>query len=212
MDVLEQMEREGLFEKVRIGDHRAAGLFARLAAYRMNPTGDRSSFGWLRKGGGANVEGYSEDAIVYGDTPSDLSNVVDIVAGAGAPGARIGWMHQPRRSSDVWEQPKPLTAEQMAYLGGAPPPGQSPTPDPGPSVPADIYYEQMGRVVSALLVVTKQLAALDSRLAGLDERLDDEWAARVWTATDPEASTPSPAPTYEGRVFGQRITLRPVQP
>jgi hypothetical protein len=121
MDVLRQLEAEGYFAKAAGGDHRACGLFARLAAFRLNPNGDADGWGCLRKtGGGKNVEGYAEDAIVLGSDPRNVRNVVDIIVGAGQSNASIGWggwePGKDRRESDIWERPAPLTAEQMNYL------------------------------------------------------------------------------------------------
>ncbi len=131
--ILQQLEAEGFFERARGGDHRAASLFARLAAYRANPSGSSSSWGWLRKGGGQNVDGYAEDAIVSNANPTDVLNVYDLVSGAGAPGARVSFNGPlPRRTSDVWEAPRALSAGELSYLK----PGASvdPPPPPPPAV------------------------------------------------------------------------------
>src|SRR5688572_5416393 len=83
-------EAQGYFWRVRGGDQRAASLFARLVAFDLNPSGDGGDYGWLTKRPNEqNVDGYAEDAIVLGSNPSDLMNVVDMVNGAGAPGASI---------------------------------------------------------------------------------------------------------------------------
>lgn len=128
--IAQQLEAQGYFTKAAQGDHKAASYFVRLFAYTANPNGNPSGWGWLRKGGGQNVEGYAEDAVVYGSNPNDLNNVVDLVIGTGAPGARLvpnTTATVPRRVSDTWEAPKPLTAAEMAYLGGT---GGVPGPDP----------------------------------------------------------------------------------
>jgi hypothetical protein len=135
----------------------------------MNPAGDPNSWGTLRKSGGANVEGYSEDAIVFGSDPSNLSNVVDIVGGAGANGARLGWINQPRRSGDTWEAPKALTIEQMDYLKSgshnSPPQPPIPIPPPSPQVckyalPPD-YAETLAMIVERLDQVSAAVAEAD---------------------------------------------------
>jgi hypothetical protein len=140
--ILRFLEGQGYFKKAQAGDPRACGLFARLAAYELNPGGDPAGWGCLRKtGGGKNIEGYSEDAIVLGNDPANVTNVVDIIVGAGKAGASIGWGvwrpgTDPRRSSDVWEKPVPLTPEQMEYLKPGsqvePPPVPVPVPVPTP--------------------------------------------------------------------------------
>lgn len=152
----QQLEAEGYFEKARAGDHRACSLFARLVAYRLNPTGHPGGWGWLRKGGGQNVDGYSEDAIVYGSNPQDLQNVCDMVGGAGAPGASLTWQEKPRRPVDTWEAPRPLSAADMNYLkaGSAhptptPTPAPTPPPAPNPTIPD---YEAIGGDATGAMV------------------------------------------------------------
>lgn len=143
----EKRERQGYFEVVRGGDQKAASLWARLLAYDLNPKGITSDVGWLSKGGGANVDGWAEDAICANANPADLSNVVDLVGGAGAPGARPIADEKPRRESDKWAKPQPLSPDELDYLlaGGVPEPPQPPQqpgfpyPDEGTAVKA---YEQ----------------------------------------------------------------------
>jgi hypothetical protein len=124
--IARQLAAEGYFVRVARGDQRAASLFARLCALRLNPTGLPSGYGWLRKGGGTNVDGYAEDAIVFGNDPNDVMNVVDTVVGTGAPGASLPsrWTAVPRRTTDTWEAPRPLSAADLTYLreGAVPPP------------------------------------------------------------------------------------------
>lgn len=132
-----ELEAAGYFGLVKAGDKRAASLFARLTAYELNPTGDVDDYGWLTKNAGeTNVDGYAEDAIVLGLDPMDLQNVVDLINGAGAPGASIGGAVKERRPHNVWVRPMPLSDADMAYLrsGG----GGS---VPAPSIPS---YEAMG--------------------------------------------------------------------
>lgn len=125
------LEARGYFEKARQGDQRAASLFARLVAYGANPAGHTSDFGWLSKSPGeSQVDGYAEDAIVYGNDPSDRQNVVDLVNGAGAPNASIGGSVKERREHNRWVKPVALTDEELRYLqsGGQPVPVPPPTP------------------------------------------------------------------------------------
>jgi hypothetical protein len=159
IDTLRKLERQGFFERARNGDHRACGLFARLAAFTLNPSGDPAGWGCLRKtGGGQNVEGFAEDAIVLGSDPSNRNNVVDIIGGAGAPGASLifgGFVS--RRATDVWERPVPLTAEQMKHLkpNNGPDPDPEPDPDPGPDIrpgrayPGDEPFNEVGKVLES---------------------------------------------------------------
>ena len=115
---MEQLIAEGYANKLSTGDQKGASLFARATANRMNTGAIGSKPGWLKKGGGSNVDGYAEDALVLNANPSDLMNVMDCVQGTGAPGAQPSWNGPlPRRSSDTWEAPKPLTSAELAYLG-----------------------------------------------------------------------------------------------
>jgi hypothetical protein len=178
IQALQRLEAEGYFAKAAAGDHRACGLFARLAAYTLNPNGDADGWGCLRKtGGGANVEGYSEDAIVLGSDPNNLHNVKDIIVGAGAPGARLvgsldGLVN--RRTSDIWERPAPLNAEQLNYLkpgatggggGGIEPPPPPPAGSTCRFQSADLssFVEQFNRIQ------TSEDIAHDNSMVALDE-------------------------------------------
>ena len=119
-------EAQGYFDKVKAGDQRAAALFAQLVANDLNPLFDMSDFANLatwsdygrltKQPGEAQVDGYAEDSIVFGADPADLMNVVDLINGAGAPDASIGGAVKPRRSTNLWAAPKPLTDEELTYL------------------------------------------------------------------------------------------------
>lgn len=147
--IADTLVTQGYFDKVRTGDQRAASYFARLFAFTANPSGQTTSWGWLRKGGGTQVEGYAEDAVVYGADPSDVQNVVDLVIGAGAPGARLisntsGTV--PRRPTDVWEAPRALTSMQLDYLK---PGGVVIHPPPPPPPPPPVRFDR-GEMFDAL--------------------------------------------------------------
>lgn len=133
-------EAQGYFERARKGDQKAASLFVRLVADDLNPLGVGTGYGWLSKSPGERqVDGFAEDAICYGANPSDLQNVVDLVNGAGAPGATIGGSIKERRPNNKWVKPQQLTDEEMSYLlsGGQP----VPIPPPRPVYPS---YEALG--------------------------------------------------------------------
>lgn len=123
MTIQEALQRavdQGAFRKAADGDDKAASYFVRYAAYLANPSGDQSSWGWLRKtGGGKNIDGYAEDALASNANPNDLNNVYDFVGGAGRPGATVNYGAGPvvRRPSDVWEAPRQLTAAEASYIG-----------------------------------------------------------------------------------------------
>lgn len=130
VDAARARESQGYFAKAKAGDQRAASLFVRLVAFDLNPSGSSSGFGWLTKQPGeSQVDGYAEDAIVYGASPSDLQNVIDLVNGAGAPNASIGGAVKERRPANLWAAPHALSAEEMAYLAPVAPP--TPIQPPG---------------------------------------------------------------------------------
>jgi hypothetical protein len=130
---------------------------------------------------------------------------------------------------DIYEfkaggHPGPLPPEQEVYPppvpdGSAPTPQPSPEPQPTPTpAPAPVACNckaDLERVTSALVALTNTVASQASVIAGLNERLDEEWAARVWSASDPNKPWPvvqfPEPPTYQGRVLGTTITLRPVK-
>ena len=150
--VLAELEREGWFERCEAGERKGCSLFARLVALRLNPTGDPSSWGWLTKTPAeTNYDGYAEDAIVYGEGPA-RNNVVDLIVGAGSPGARVAWQPKPRRESNRWEAPRPLSAADMEYLR------------PGTGGGG-------GGGGASMQAVLDRLAALDQRVAGVGEML-----------------------------------------
>lgn len=143
------LQSQGYFTKVAQGDQHAASLFARLVAYELNPVGSRSDYGWLSKSPGeSQVDGFAEDAIVFGADDSDLQNVVDLVNGAGAAGASIGGAVKERRPHNKWVAPKPLTTNELSFLreGAAPP---VPQPPQYPPYPGDEVWDAMGVVLFA---------------------------------------------------------------
>lgn len=178
-DVIKRLEREGWFERARNGDHRACGLFTRLVAFTLNPNGDPAGWGWLRKtAGGANVEGYSEDAMVLGNDANNRNNVVDIIGGAGAPGASCGMGgFVSRRSSDIWESPRALSVEQLNHLkpGHAQPqpePQPQPQPQPQPTPQPQPQPEQMPAWARELVAKVDALQATAGEIAGLRGELE----------------------------------------
>ena len=212
--VLQQMEREGLFTRAKAGDDAAASYFVREFVWRVNPGCDPSKPGALRKGGGKNIDGYAEDAIALNANPADLRNVVDLVGGAGAPGARVVWGGPvQRRPEDVWECPKALGPREAAYIGlgggSAPPP-----PDPL-AAKVNELVAQIAALTAAIDglrdLVSWQTTTLDVLV---NQRLTEDWAARVWAATDPNRPSPTlpDFPAYKacGRFIGC-ITMEPIR-
>lgn len=187
--VARKLESEGFFERVRAGSDRAASYFARLVAYHCNPSGDPSLPGCLKKGGGKNIDGYAEDAVVLNANPRDLHNVMDLVQGAGQSGASLRPANvNPRRDVDVWEAPRPLTPQEAAELGVSLPstPVQSPAPKPAPVpvLPPELA-QRLDTIQSALTFVINQIAAWRNdtlqhanQLATVNQK-QDELALRV---------------------------------
>lgn len=166
-------EAQGYFKRVRDGDQRAASLFVKLVALDCNPSGIGSDYGWLSKSPGEQqVDGFAEDAICYGVDPSDLQNVVDLISGAGAPGASIGGAVKERRPHNKWVKPTALTDEEMDYLLD----GAEPVPTP-PTLPG---YEAFGGDEAGKRI-TRQLEAdyREAGRAGLDGNCG-AWVARCY--------------------------------
>lgn len=168
LPAVQAIAAEGAFAKCEAGNPRACSLFARYVAWRLNPTADPARWGWLQKNPGeTGYDGYAEDAIVFSSDPSNLHNVIDLVGGAGAPGARVQWGGpHPRRPSNPWVAPRALTAEELAYLGigGTPRP-----PTPGPTAPAPPTLDTAA-VLGALDRITAQLEAANLRLQAITEQ------------------------------------------
>lgn len=175
---------QGFFDKCALGDARACSYFVRLLVYQLNPAGDPSRPGALRKGGGHEIDGYAEDALALNANPADLFNVVDAVGGTGAPGARFQWDGpKPRREHDKWEAPRPLSQAELNYLRpGSTVPAPVPAPAPLPSVPVDLIQrlraiEDAIRELSGDLLdreyVINSIDGFKSSLADLDLQLQD---------------------------------------
>jgi hypothetical protein len=171
--VAKRLESEGWFDRCRGGAQPACSYFALQVAYTCNPTGDPSLPGRLRKtAGGHNIEGYAEDAIALNGNPNDFHNVMDLVAGAGGDSASVRSANlNPRRPADVWEAPRPLTAQQLAILGKS---GSNPVPVPTPTptpTPAPVDLEPLKRRIASLEGLVGSLGTLiDNAGKALEER------------------------------------------
>lgn len=136
VDTAKVLQQQGYFTKVKQGDERAASYFARLTAQRVNPTGNPRDWGWLAKGGGFNIEGFADGAIVFGNDPADRQNVLKLVLQVGSSNpndiqiASTSAALQPRRESDVWASPVSVPDSILMYLlnGGQPLPIEPPKP------------------------------------------------------------------------------------
>jgi hypothetical protein len=171
---MNELVEAGFFDKCAVGDDRACSYFVRLLVYQLNPSGNPNSYGALAKGGGHNIDGYAEDAIAANGNSNDLRNVYDLVAGAGAPGARLVWQGPfERRASDVWEAPRALNDFELAYLVGLSTPNPNPSPTPNPN-PAPTPQPQP--VPVNLQPVLDKLGALEAAVLGLQgDLLDREY-------------------------------------
>lgn len=115
---MQRLIDQGYAQHIHTGDARVASLFTRAVVFALNPEGSTAKPGALRKSGGHNIDGYSEDAFPANGDPNDLFNVYDIVVGVGLPGAYPAWQGPlPRRSSDMWEKPRQLTEPELGVLG-----------------------------------------------------------------------------------------------
>lgn len=165
-DAMHSLEDAGAFRKAAGGDQKAASLFVRAAAQMANPNGTATtSWGWLSKNPGeSQVDGFAEDALCLGNDPSNLSNVYDFVGGTGAPGARILYTAGPgpRRSTNLWVAPRPLSPSELAYIGlgsGTPIPEPKPEPKPQPKkpYPGDAFFiDHVGKPLEADMALAGQ--------------------------------------------------------
>lgn len=141
---VKKREAEGYFRRAAAGDQRAASLFARMIAHDVNPKGKSDESGWLSKvPPEANVDGWAEDSICCNANEADLLNVLDLVNGAGAPGANIPPRYavddlKPRRPHNKWTKPKALTADELDYLLD----GAEPEPLPPQTLPGFPYPDE----------------------------------------------------------------------
>ena len=215
--VLDGMVAAGLFDRAAGGDDAAASYFVREFVWRVNPTCDPAKPGALRKGGGKNIDGYAEDAIALNGNPADLRNVVDLVGGAGAPGARLVWGGPvQRRSSDVWECPKALGAREAAYIGltpgtGGQQPGggQQPQPTPVDLAPVLAKLDALAATVADLRAVLDEVRSTSANAAAESLHAATR-ASEIKTQIENLPAT-FQWPEYRGRVLGFAVTLRPQQ-
>jgi len=162
---MSDLERDGYFTRCSQGDGRACSLYTRLVGVTVNPTGAPSGWGWLGKAGGKNFDGYAEDALAWTADPANQRNVIDIICGADAVGARPcaprdASSFVPRRAGDPWVRPVPLSAADLAYLRPGAPMPPTPTPTPTPQPPAPTV--DLAPVIAKLDALSSQVAALQA--------------------------------------------------
>lgn len=178
-DVARSLKAKGFFDRVAQGDTRAASLFARLVAYTINPNGDPSSVGFLKKtAGGFNVDGFADGAIVANGNYNDLQNVIKVVTQVGSTNAGIGDAVQERRPTDIWAAPTSLTLEQMRYLNPAYEPATEPAkPQPQqpqiPTIPAPAQNFDVSGIMAKLADIHDAVNALNARMGGLSAQVAD---------------------------------------
>jgi hypothetical protein len=176
LEALAQAEEQGLFRRAADGDDKAASYFVRYAAQLANPNGaDPNGWGVLKKGGGKNIDGYAEDALVFGSDRSELHNVYDFVLGAGGSNASVNYGAGPvnRRSSDTWEAPRELTAGELAYIGATSVPVPTPPPSqpPPPAGPGE-YQDELD-------AIQRQLGELRGDVQGIPGAVAEQVQAAV---------------------------------
>ena len=191
-------------------DHPQTEDFIRLLAWELHSKHDAR---WGLNGKRGNPADLSDDVVAWrGDgTAVDAvqggpMEIIDVIAGAGGPNPQPAWIVAPGGPGDrgAWVQPAP--------------PDVPPTVTPQPPASACRYdagaLAKLTQDVNELRNKIAHLAEAVDAIHRLDARLNEEWAARVWAGADvtPVTVEVAECPPYEGRVFGQRITLRPVQP
>lgn len=193
--VVEKAAHEGFLAKCQQDESpeakKGCALFTRLVAFRLQHLG----WGLLTKSAGENnYEGYAVDAIVHRDTLA----VFDIISGTETPGARAAWTGpQPRRPHNVYVAPIPLTASEMAFLGG----GSAPTPESTP-IPQPPVVD-----LSAILA---RLDALEAESAAIKRDTADIRNVIAAESKDLRAIIAAiPFPIYKGSVFGIAVISRP---
>lgn len=189
---------QGYFDRCAGGDMRACSLFARLVALQLNPGGDPNGAGWLTKSPGeSNVDGYADDAIVFGQ---GQNNVYDLVGGSGAPGASVQCAGPfPRRPHNVWEAPRALSPGELAYLkpGGGIPPGPGPAPVPQPV--------NLQPLLDAIAALSEKVDGLEATIRGFgDSILPTVDAARIASESARDAAHEVKATAEDTR---QRLEL-----
>jgi hypothetical protein len=143
------------------------------------------------------------------------NKIWDVLTGAGAhstPIRAFGPGGPPPGSNRPWVAP-------VAPVGAVTPPVTPVTPPVTPPPSSDLGAK-LNELIGHVAALTATVAALRETVAGqatqldilVNQRLTEDWAARVWAATDPErppAALP-PWPTYRGcaRLLGC-VTLNP---
>lgn len=202
--------------------------FCRLVALAINAAMPGTQAGLLSKSEGE--QGYtwpngvrtSHDVVAFPDgrRADILGNASDgeIANGGKGGAASVIWDDIPPnkwRPSNVWT---PVESVGGTTTGGGTTGGGTVTPPP---VKCGYDAGAVAKLTGDVNALRNEIAHLKGTLEALGalaSRLDEEWAARVWNATDPKkAAAVLKAPPYEGvirsRVFGSvSVTLTPQTP
>lgn len=126
-----------------IDTHEGQAAFVDAAVVALHKKDER--WGHLKKNPGqTQIHGHAEDAALY-LADAGLSQAVDFIGGAGAPGARVAWsVDQPRYSRADWLDPH-------EHGGVVPPtPPLCPPPPPAKPYPGDAFFtDALGTVLAA---------------------------------------------------------------
>jgi hypothetical protein len=172
---------------------------------------------WGLNGKRGNANDLSMDVVTWRLGPTDRHvQAFDICGACGAASARpvwsdiTNWSTVGQSGTAVWVKPEGVATQPATGGTVTPPP-----PPPDGTVVAKLN-ELIGHVAALTATVEglrQQSAAAAAQITLLtNERLTEDWAARVWAATDPEkpAAELPPFPTYRGcaRLLGC-VTLSP---
>lgn len=179
---------------------------------------------WGLNGKRGNPNDLSQDVLAWrgAGTAVDVVNggameIIDVIASAGAPNASIYWGVGPGGPGDrgAWVNPAPFCGATPGTGTGGGTGGQT---GGGTSSAVTDKLNELIQHVAALTATVEGLRVVSAAQAAqinllTNERLTEDWAARVWAATDPDKPGPvvtlPPWPTYRASTPFGGVTLRP---